>query len=125
VDSGDDQGSTVALGDGRGLSMVAGGDDQISAVALGDGRGRRNGRDREDLMAEIGGRVRSGISMLQSNLVVAEISKIASSLLPFCQEEADKGEPIVGVTKEVPVFVRHISTRPKMWLDFPLFISER
>jgi hypothetical protein len=76
-------------------------------------------------MAEIGGRVRSGISMLQSNLAVAEISKIASSLLPFCQEEADKGEPIVGATKEVLVFVRHISTRPETWLDFPLVISER
>jgi hypothetical protein len=76
------------------------------------GRGRRNGRDREDLIAEIGGGVRSGISMLQSNLTVAEISKIASSLLPFGQEEANKGEPVVGATKEVLVFVWHISTRP-------------
>jgi hypothetical protein len=25
----------------------------------------------------------------------------------------------------VLVFVRHISTRPETWLDFPLFISER
>ncbi|XP_047094952.1 uncharacterized protein LOC124707340 [Lolium rigidum] len=79
---------------------------------------------RSDL-AEIGGRVRSGISMLQSNLAVAEISKIASSLLPFGQEEADEGEPVVGATEEVLVFVRHISTRPETWLDFPLFVSER
>ncbi|KAM0881440.1 hypothetical protein ACQ4PT_032991 [Festuca glaucescens] len=79
---------------------------------------------RNDLV-EIGGRVRSGISMLQSNLAVAEISKIASSLLPFGQEEADEGEPVVGATEEVVVFVRHISTRPETWLDFPLFISER
>uniref|UniRef100_A0ACD5T8M1 Uncharacterized protein n=1 Tax=Avena sativa TaxID=4498 RepID=A0ACD5T8M1_AVESA len=79
---------------------------------------------RSDL-AEIGGRVRSGISMLQSNLAVAEISKIASSLLPFGEEEADEGEPVVGATEEVVVFVRHISTRPETWLDFPLFISER
>ncbi|XP_051209944.1 uncharacterized protein [Lolium perenne] len=79
---------------------------------------------RSDL-AEIGGRVRSGISMLQSNLAVAEISKIASSLLPFGHEEADEGEPVVGATEEVLVFVRHISTRPETWLDFPLFISER
>jgi hypothetical protein len=43
VASEDDQGSAVALGDGRGLSLVAGGEDQSSAVALGDGRGRRNG----------------------------------------------------------------------------------
>jgi hypothetical protein len=54
--------------------------------------------DQEDVMAEIGGRVRSAIS------------KITSSLLPFGQEEADEGEPIVDATKEVLVFVRHIST---------------
>ncbi|RCV16988.1 hypothetical protein SETIT_3G182700v2 [Setaria italica] len=79
---------------------------------------------RSDL-AEIGGRVRSGFSMLQNNLAVAEISKIASSLLPFGQGEANEGEPVPGVTEEVVVFVRHISTRPETWLDFPLFISER
>lgn len=79
---------------------------------------------RSDL-AEIGGRVRSGFSMLQNNLAVAEISKIASSLLPFGQGEADEGEPVPGVTEEVVVFVRHISTRPETWLDFPIFISER
>ncbi|CAL4894404.1 unnamed protein product [Urochloa decumbens] len=79
---------------------------------------------RSDL-AEIGGRVRSGFSMLQSNLAVAEISKIASSLLPFAQGDADEGEPVPGITEEVVVFVRHISTRPETWLDFPLFISER
>ncbi|KAF8719294.1 hypothetical protein HU200_023993 [Digitaria exilis] len=79
---------------------------------------------RSDL-AEIGGRVRSGFSMLQSNLAVAEISKIASSLLPFGQGDADDGEAVPGVTEEVVVFVRHISTRPETWLDFPLFISER
>ncbi|KAL6838588.1 hypothetical protein ACP4OV_031644 [Aristida adscensionis] len=79
---------------------------------------------RSDL-AEIGGRVKSGISMLQNNLAVAEISKIASSLLPFGDGEADEGEPVAGVTEEVVVFVRHISTRPETWLDFPLFISKR
>ncbi|XP_062231860.1 uncharacterized protein LOC133929205 [Phragmites australis] len=79
---------------------------------------------RSDL-AEIGGRVSSGISMLQNNLAVAEISKIASSLLPFGQGEADEEEPVAGITEEVVVFVRHISTRPETWLDFPLFISER
>jgi hypothetical protein len=77
------------------------------------GWGRRNGRDREDLIAEIGGRIKSSISMLQSNLAMAEISKIASSLLPFGHEEANKGEPVVGATKEVLVFMRHISTRPE------------
>ncbi|KAL6620506.1 hypothetical protein ACP70R_035645 [Stipagrostis hirtigluma subsp. patula] len=99
-----------------------------------DGDGGGDGEDaaqspriagiRSDL-AEIGGRVRSGISMLQNNLAVAEISKIASSLLPFGQGEADEGEPVAGITEEVVVFVRHISTRPETWLDFPLFISER
>ena len=79
---------------------------------------------RSDL-AEIGGRVRSGFSMLQNNLAVAEISKIASSLLPFGQGDANEGEPVPGITEEVVVFVRHISTRPETWLDFPLFISER
>ncbi|CAN6346222.1 unnamed protein product [Urochloa humidicola] len=79
---------------------------------------------RSDL-AEIGGRVRSGFSMLQNNVAVAEISKISSSLLPFGQGNADEGEPVPGVTEEVVVFVRHISTRPETWLDFPLFISER
>uniref|UniRef100_J3M8S9 BSD domain-containing protein n=2 Tax=Oryza brachyantha TaxID=4533 RepID=J3M8S9_ORYBR len=63
--------------------------------------------------------------MLQSNKAVAEISKIASSLLPFGQGDADEGEPVAGATEEVVVFVRHISTRPETWLDFPLFISER
>lgn len=75
---------------------------------------------RSDL-AEIGGRVRSGFSMLQSNLAVAEISKIASSLLPWPMT----GSPLPGVTEEAVVFVRHISTRPERWLDFPVFISER
>ena len=79
---------------------------------------------RSDL-AEIGGRVRSSISMLQSNQAVAEVSKIASSLLPFGEEEPDKGEPVTGGTEEVLVFVKHISTRPETWLDFPLFINER
>jgi hypothetical protein len=79
---------------------------------------------RSDL-AEIGGRVRSGISILQNNPTVAEISKIASSLLPFGQGAAEEGEPVVGVTEEVVEFVRHISTRPETWLDFPLFINER
>ncbi|XP_044323922.1 uncharacterized protein [Triticum aestivum] len=63
--------------------------------------------------------------MLQSNQAVAEVSKIASSLLPFGEEEPDKGEPVTGGTEEVLVFVKHISTRPETWLDFPLFINER
>jgi hypothetical protein len=66
----------------------------------GDGEGAalspRVAGIRSDLV-EIGGRVRSGISMLQNNPAVAEISKIASSLLPFGQGDAEEGEPVVGV----------------------------
>ncbi|KAJ1285547.1 hypothetical protein BS78_03G287900 [Paspalum vaginatum] len=81
---------------------------------------------RNDL-AEIGGRVRTGISMLSNAGAVAEISRIASSLLPFGpgdQGEEEEGEA-VGVTEEVVVFVSHISKHPKTWLDFPLFVDDR
>jgi hypothetical protein len=79
---------------------------------------------RSDL-AEIGGRVRSGISMLSNANAVAEISKIASSFLPFVPEEEEEDEvAAVGVTEEVVVFVRHISTHPETWRDFPLFVDD-
>ncbi|TVU20634.1 hypothetical protein EJB05_36849 [Eragrostis curvula] len=113
-------------------AAAAEGEDEQQKEEGGDGNGDgeeaarspRVAGIRNDL-AEIGGRVRSGISMLQNNLAVAEISKIASSLLPFGEGDAEEGEPVVGVTEEVVEFVRHISTRPETWLDFPLFISER
>ncbi|CAL4909049.1 unnamed protein product [Urochloa decumbens] len=112
-------------------ALPAEGAEEEVVAEVGDGDGEeaaalspRIAGIRSDL-AEIGGRVRSGFSMLQSNLAVAEISKIASSLLPFGQGDADDGEPVPGITEEVVVFVRHISTRPETWLDFPLFISER
>ncbi|GJN14900.1 hypothetical protein PR202_gb01776 [Eleusine coracana subsp. coracana] len=108
----------------RAAAAVEGEDEQRKAKdADGDDDGEEEALAgiRSDL-AEIGRRVRSGISMLQNNLAVAEISNIASSLLPFGERE---GEPVVGVTEEVVEFVRHISTRPETWLDFPLFISER
>jgi hypothetical protein len=79
---------------------------------------------RSDL-AEIGGRVRSGISMLSNANAVAEISKIASSFLPFVPEEEEDEVDAVGVTEEVVVFVRHISTHPETWCDFPLFVDDR
>ena len=79
---------------------------------------------RSDL-AEIGGRVRSGISMLSNANAVAEISKIASSFLPFVPEEEEDEVEAVGVTEEVVVFVRHISTHPETWRDFPLFVDHR
>ncbi|KAL6845212.1 hypothetical protein ACP4OV_024707 [Aristida adscensionis] len=77
---------------------------------------------RSDL-AEIGGRVRSGISMLSNANAVTEISRIASSFLTFGPGE-EEGEA-VGVTEEAVVFVRHISMHPETWLDFPLFADGR
>ncbi|KAL5220351.1 hypothetical protein ABZP36_025064 [Zizania latifolia] len=80
---------------------------------------------RNDL-AEIEGRVRSGISMLSNANAVAEISRIASSFLPFGSGEQEEDEDeAVGVTEELVEFVRHISTHPGTWLDFPLFINDR
>jgi hypothetical protein len=81
---------------------------------------------RSDL-AEIGGRVKTGISMLSNAGAVAEISRIASSFLPFGpgdHGEEEEGEA-VGVTEEVVVFVSNISKHPKTWLDFPLFVDDR
>ena len=78
-------------------------------------------------LAEIGGRLKPGISMLLNAGAVAEISRIASSFLPFGpgdQGGQEEGEA-VGVTKEVVVFVSNISKHPKTWLDFPLFVDDR
>ncbi|EHA8590671.1 hypothetical protein COCNU_scaffold022069G000040 [Cocos nucifera] len=84
--------------------------------------------------AEIGGKFRSGISMLSNTMAVSEISKIASTFLPFgAEEEMEYGEEeeeeeednfevgAVGVTEEVLAFARNISMHPETWLDFPLF----
>ncbi|KAM0949948.1 putative BSD domain-containing protein [Dioscorea sansibarensis] len=83
--------------------------------------------------AEIGGRFRTGISKLSSNKAVTEISKIASTFLPFGGEEADEEEDeevendgggAIGVTEEVLVFARNIAMHPETWLDFPLFVYD-
>ncbi|XP_008812106.1 uncharacterized protein LOC103723077 [Phoenix dactylifera] len=81
--------------------------------------------------AEISGKFRSGISMLSNAKAVTEISKIASTLLPFgAEEEEEEGEDeeeenfevgAVGITEEVLAFARNISMHPETWLDFPLF----
>ncbi|KAF0910545.1 hypothetical protein E2562_002987 [Oryza meyeriana var. granulata] len=102
---------------------------ETSAGAEGEGEeGAQSPRIagiRSDL-AEIGGRVRNGISMLSNANAVAEISKIASSFLPFGPGEEDEDDAeALGVTEEVVVFVRHISTHPETWLDFPLFVNDR
>ncbi|KAI0501468.1 hypothetical protein KFK09_016413 [Dendrobium nobile] len=77
--------------------------------------------------AELGGRFKSGISILSSTKAVSEISKIASTFLPFgdndAEEEEEDGEPsgeALGITEEVLLFVRNISLHPETWLDFPL-----
>ncbi|THU45426.1 hypothetical protein C4D60_Mb02t17820 [Musa balbisiana] len=80
--------------------------------------------------AEIGGKFKSGISqVLSQSKAVTEISKFASSLLPFGSdeegldedEENDRvGVDAVGVTEEVLAFGRNIAMHPETWLDFPL-----
>ncbi|XP_057507472.1 uncharacterized protein LOC130790520, partial [Actinidia eriantha] len=66
--------------------------------------------------AEIGGRFRSGISKLSSNVAVSEFTKIASNFLRLGSDQEDA----VGVTEEVVAFVRDIAMHPDTWLDFPL-----
>lgn len=76
--------------------------------------------------AEIGGKFRSGISLLSNNIAVSEITKMASNLLQLGpeEEEEEKGFDVekgaVGVTEEVVAFVRDITMHPETWLDFPL-----
>uniref|UniRef100_A0A804JBR9 BSD domain-containing protein n=1 Tax=Musa acuminata subsp. malaccensis TaxID=214687 RepID=A0A804JBR9_MUSAM len=76
--------------------------------------------------AEIGGTFKIGISSVLSHTkAVAEISKIASSLLPFGSDEEDGeadgvGIDAVGVNEEVLAFARNITMHPETWLDFPL-----
>lgn len=63
-------------------------------------------------------------------MAVTEISKIASSFLPFGSEEEEAGSEggptggAVGVTEEVLAFARNISMHPETWLDFPLFTDD-
>ncbi|KAD4888275.1 hypothetical protein R6Q59_034658 [Mikania micrantha] len=74
--------------------------------------------------AEIGGRFRSGISKLSSNIDVSEITKLASNLLQLSPDGDDyvlsKDAKAIGVTDEVLTFVRDITMHPETWLDFPL-----
>ncbi|KAK2981207.1 hypothetical protein RJ640_030596 [Escallonia rubra] len=76
--------------------------------------------------AEIGGRFRSGISKLSSNLAVSDITKMASDFLQLGPDEIgyDSARGAVGVTDEVVAFVRDIAMHPETWLDFPLFDDE-
>lgn len=90
---------------------------------------------RNDL-AEIGGGLRNGFSMLSvnGNKAVGQISRFASNLLPFRKRSADYEEDdeledeaiddTPGITNEVLNFVNDISSRPEYWKDFPLALDE-
>lgn len=89
---------------------------------------------RNDLV-EIGGSLKSRLSLLSSAKAVSEISKLATNLLllenneeeeeeeeeeeAFRQQDEDDDD-VPGVTDDVLDFVSEISTRPELWTDFPL-----
>ncbi|KAG8090007.1 hypothetical protein GUJ93_ZPchr0011g28237 [Zizania palustris] len=68
--------------------------------------------------AEIAGRFRAGLARLPGRQAVADLAKIASSLLP--PEDADGEAEVAGFTEEVVAFARDAAMRPELWLDFPL-----
>ncbi|TKW01200.1 hypothetical protein SEVIR_8G164100v4 [Setaria viridis] len=70
--------------------------------------------------AEIAGRFRAGLARLPGRQAVADLAKIASSLLPPEGGDADWAESAVGVTEEVVAFARDAALRHELWLDFPL-----
>lgn len=69
-------------------------------------------------IAEIGGKFKTGISKISSNIGVSDFSKIASSLLQF--SKIDYHGSAVGVTEEVVAFARDVAMHPETWMDFPL-----
>ncbi|CAN6363152.1 unnamed protein product [Urochloa humidicola] len=69
--------------------------------------------------AEIAGRFRAGLARLPGRQAVADLAKIASSLLPP-DGDADWAGDAVGVTEEVVAFARDAALRHELWLDFPL-----
>ncbi|KAK8963247.1 hypothetical protein KSP40_PGU021540 [Platanthera guangdongensis] len=70
--------------------------------------------------------------MLSNTKAVSEISKIASTFLPFPDDDADEEEDedgelgggAAGITEDVLLFVRNISMHPETWLDFPLIAED-
>ncbi|KAK3120306.1 hypothetical protein QOZ80_9AG0685450 [Eleusine coracana subsp. coracana] len=76
-----------------------------------------DGAPRRPDPAEIAGRFRAGLARLPVRQAVADLAKIASSLLP---PELDEAEVAAGVTEEVVAFARDAALRPELWLDFPL-----
>ncbi|TVU24845.1 hypothetical protein EJB05_27305 [Eragrostis curvula] len=77
----------------------------------------QDGAPRRPDPAEIAGRFRAGLARLPGRQAVADLAKIASSLLP---PELDDAEAAAGVTEEVVAFARDAALRPELWLDFPL-----
>lgn len=78
---------------------------------------------RNDL-AEIGGSFKSGLSLLSSNKAVTGISKFASKLLQYQDDDHGGGDRIPGITEEVLGFVKEISERSECWIDFPLSLND-
>ncbi|XP_047091010.1 otolith matrix protein OMM-64-like [Lolium rigidum] len=79
--------------------------------------GGSDGSRRAPNPAEIAGRFRAGLARLPGRQTVADLAKIASSLLP--PEEDWSGTEAAGVTEDVVVFARDAAMRPELWLDFP------
>ncbi|XP_073289674.1 uncharacterized protein [Primulina huaijiensis] len=79
-------------------------------------------------LAEIQGSFKSGLSLISS--------KLTSNFLLFKgqlddddademeEEDEDEDEDAVGITEEVVDFVRKLSTRPELWIDFPLSLAD-
>ncbi|CAL9761780.1 unnamed protein product [Musa acuminata subsp. burmannicoides] len=111
-----------ADGSDRSVSAIS---DEAALPAVTAAESPRIAGIRSDF-AEIGGTFKIGISSVLSHTkAVAEISKIASSLLPFGSDEEDGevdgvGIDAVGVNEEVLAFARNITMHPETWLDFPL-----
>lgn len=75
-------------------------------------------------LVEIGGSFKSKLSLISSNKAVTEISRFATNLLQFGNEEDEivHGEGL-GLTEEVLNFVQDISERPELWTEFPLSLG--
>jgi hypothetical protein len=81
--------------------------------------GGSDGSRRAPNPAEIAGRFRAGLARLPGRQAVADLAKIASSLLPP-EEEDWSGTEAAGVTEDVIAFARDAAMRPELWFDFPL-----
>ncbi|PSS13880.1 Histone-lysine N-methyltransferase [Actinidia chinensis var. chinensis] len=112
-------------------SFLAPPPDSSAADAAGDSSSPALLGLKNDLV-EIGGTVKSSLSLLSSNKTVSEISRFASNLLQFQSEsdgdgddddDGDEEYEVAGVTEEVLEFVREISLRPECWIDFPLSLD--